>query len=263
MEAILRPLGGMSQTEDLMLLGIHSTKYEEFLFWTLSICLSTSLVDMRPRKRAEEVETGEWDEIDSELAEVRVELTREAEAASDTRHAGGAQVVEIAICRGGQLEGTEADVVQSLVVKAHALVGVLDKLVDRKCGVVWLHNGVGHLGGWHHREGEHHTVGVLLTDLGDQESSHTGARATSEGVAELEALKAIARLSLLADNIKHGIDQLRTLGVVSLGPIVSGASLSEDKVVGAEELTEGAGTDGVHGTGLQIHEDGAGDIATA
>merc|ERR1719174_2930632 len=27
-----------------MLLGIHSTKYEEFLFWTLSICSSTSMV---------------------------------------------------------------------------------------------------------------------------------------------------------------------------------------------------------------------------
>merc|ERR1711975_125697 len=53
MEAIFRPLGGMSQTEDLMLLGIHSTKYDEFLFWTLSICSSTSLVDMRPRKRAQ------------------------------------------------------------------------------------------------------------------------------------------------------------------------------------------------------------------
>merc|ERR1711935_639955 len=52
---ILSPLGGMSHTEDLMLLGIHSTKYDEFLFWTLSICSSTSLVDMRPRKRAEQV----------------------------------------------------------------------------------------------------------------------------------------------------------------------------------------------------------------
>merc|ERR1712057_49648 len=136
----------------------------------------------------EEVETGEWDEIDSELAQVRVELTGEAQAASDTRHAGGAQVVEIAVCRGGQLESTEADVVQRLVVKAHALIRVLDKLVDREGGIVWLHHSVGHLGGWHHREGEHHTVGVLLTDLGDQESSHTGARATSERVAELEAL---------------------------------------------------------------------------
>merc|ERR1712151_595372 len=49
--AIFKPFGGMSQTELLMLFGIHSTKYEEFLFCTLSICSSTSLVDIRPRKR--------------------------------------------------------------------------------------------------------------------------------------------------------------------------------------------------------------------
>merc|ERR1712232_920037 len=50
--AILSPFGGMSQTEHLMLFGIHSTKYEEFLFCTLSICSSTSFVDMRPRNKA-------------------------------------------------------------------------------------------------------------------------------------------------------------------------------------------------------------------
>merc|ERR1719150_2630364 len=53
--AIFSPLGGMSQTDDLMLFGIHSTKYDEFLFWTLSICSSTSLVDMRPRNIADAV----------------------------------------------------------------------------------------------------------------------------------------------------------------------------------------------------------------
>merc|ERR1711988_1010520 len=52
---IFRPLGGMSQTEAFMLFGIHSTKYEEFLLQTLSICSSTSLHDIRPRKRAEAV----------------------------------------------------------------------------------------------------------------------------------------------------------------------------------------------------------------
>ena len=52
---ILRPLGGMSQIAHLRLFGIHSTKYDEFLFWTLSICSSTSLVDMRPRKSAHAV----------------------------------------------------------------------------------------------------------------------------------------------------------------------------------------------------------------
>ncbi|XP_047092660.1 uncharacterized protein LOC124704450 [Lolium rigidum] len=53
--AIFSPLGGMSHTLDLTLLGIHSTKYEEFLFWTLSICSSTSLVLIFPRKQAEAV----------------------------------------------------------------------------------------------------------------------------------------------------------------------------------------------------------------
>merc|ERR1719439_453714 len=49
--AILRPLGGMSQTAVLTLLGIHSTKYEEFLFWTPSICSSTSFMDILPLKQ--------------------------------------------------------------------------------------------------------------------------------------------------------------------------------------------------------------------
>merc|ERR1719502_2017211 len=95
----------------------------------------------------EEVEAREWDEIDTELTEVGVELTRESQAACHARHAGGAQVVEVTIGRGGELEGTEADVVQSLVVEAHALVGVLDQLVDREGSVVRLHHGVGHLRG--------------------------------------------------------------------------------------------------------------------
>ena len=53
--AILRPLGGMSQIEAFTLLGIHSTKYELFLFTTLIICSSTSFELMRPRKRTAQV----------------------------------------------------------------------------------------------------------------------------------------------------------------------------------------------------------------
>ena len=52
---ILRPFGGISQIADLMLFGIHSTKYEEFLFWTLSIYSSTSLEDILPLNIAEAV----------------------------------------------------------------------------------------------------------------------------------------------------------------------------------------------------------------
>jgi hypothetical protein len=52
------------------------------------------------------------------------------------------------------------------------------------------------------------------------------------------------------------------LGVVALGPVVVGAGL-EDEIVGAEDLAEGARAHGVHGVGLEVHQDGARDEAAA
>ncbi len=62
------------------------------------------------------MKTRERNEVDGELAQVGVQLTREADARGDAGHAGAVQVVEVTICRGGKLEGAEADVVQGLVV---------------------------------------------------------------------------------------------------------------------------------------------------
>ena len=79
-------------------------------------------------------------------------------------------------------------------------------------------------------------------------------------MGDLEALEAIAALSLLTDDVEDGVNKLSTFGVVTLGPVVTGASLAEDEVVGSEELTEGSSADGVHGAGFEIHKDGSGDI---
>ena len=57
---ILRPRGGISQTAVFTLFGIHSTKYDEFLFWTFNICSSTSFIDMRPRKMVATVKYRPW-----------------------------------------------------------------------------------------------------------------------------------------------------------------------------------------------------------
>ena len=193
----------------------------------------------------EEVETGEGDEVHGELAEVGVELAGEAQAAGDARHDGRDEVVEVAERGRGELEGAEADVVQGLVVKHHALVGVLDQLVHGQRGVVGLHHRVGHLGRRHHREGAHDAVGVLLADLGDEQRAHAGARAAAERVADLEALEAVAGLGLLAHHVQHRVDQLGALRVVALGPVVARARLAEDEVVGAEDLAVGARADRV------------------
>merc|ERR1711885_41901 len=138
------------------------------------------------------METGEGDEVNGELSEVRVKLSGETEAAGDTGKGGGDEMVEITVGGGGELEGSEADTVEGLVINAHNLIGVLDELMDGEGGVVGLNDGVGHLGGGHDGEGAHHSVGVLFTDLGDEEGSHTGSGTTTERVGDLESLEAIA-----------------------------------------------------------------------
>ena len=57
-------------------------------------------------------------------------------------------MVEISVGWGGQLEGTETDIVQSLVVNTVGLVCVLDQLMDGQGGVVGLDNCVRYLRGW-------------------------------------------------------------------------------------------------------------------
>ena len=172
-------------------------------------------------------------------------------------------MVKITIGWGGELEGSEADIVKGLVINAHDLISVLDELMDGKGGIVWLNDGIRDLWGWHDGESGHDSIWVLLSDLGDEESSHTGSGTTTKGVGDLETLKAVATLSLLSDNIKNGVDELGSLGVVTLGPVVTSSGLSENEVVWSEELTEWSSSDGVHGTWLKIHEDGSWDVSSS
>ena len=44
---------------------------------------------------------------------------------------------------------------------------------------------------------------------------------------------------------------------------LTGASLAKHEVIGAEELTERTSTNRVHGSGLQVHQDRAGHVASA
>ena len=98
-------------------------------------------------------------------------------------------MVKIAISGGGELEGSETDIVERFVVDAVGLVGVLDELVDGEGGVVGFYDGVGDL--WRRNDGEsvHDSVGVLLSDFGDEKCSHSRASSTTERMCQLESLK--------------------------------------------------------------------------
>ena len=135
--------------------------------------------------------------------------------------------------------------------------------MDGQSGVVWFDDGVRDFWRWDDGESVHDPVWVFFSDFGDQESSHTGSGTTSERVADLESLEAITRLGLLSDDIKNRVDQLSSLCVVTLGPVVTGTSLSEDEVIWAENLTVWSRSNTIHGTRLKIHKDGSWDISTS
>jgi len=82
-------------------------------------------------------------------------------------------------------------------------------------------------------------------------------------VGGLESLEAVASFGFLSDDVKNGVDEFSSFGVVSFGPVVSGSGLSEDEVVGSEELTERSSSDGVHSSGFKIHKDGSGNVSSS
>merc|ERR1719263_2343875 len=80
----------------------------------------------------EEMESWEWDQVNSELSEIGVKLTWESEAAGNTGESSRDEMVKITIGWGGELKGSEADIIKSFVINAHNLIGVLNKLMDRE-----------------------------------------------------------------------------------------------------------------------------------
>ena len=92
------------------------------------------------------MQSREGNQVDSQFSQVRVELTRESEAASNSGHGSRDEMVKISVSGGGELEGSEADIVEGFVVNDHALVSVFDQLMDGKSGVVGLNDSVRDLG---------------------------------------------------------------------------------------------------------------------
>ena len=84
----------------------------------------------RREARHEEVQSRERHHVDGQLAQVGIQLARETQARRDAGHGGRHEVVEVAVCRRAQFQPAETYVVQSLVVDAVGLVGVLYQLVN-------------------------------------------------------------------------------------------------------------------------------------
>jgi hypothetical protein len=82
-------------------------------------------------------------------------------------------------------------------------------------------------------------------------------------VGDLEALETVTALGLTTDNVENLVDKLSTLSIMTLGPVVPGARLTENEVIGTEELAEWTSTDGIHRSRLQVDKDGTRNILVA
>jgi hypothetical protein len=82
-------------------------------------------------------------------------------------------------------------------------------------------------------------------------------------VSDLKTLEAITALCFFSNDVEDGVNELSAFSVVTLSPVVTSTSLTEDEVVRSKELTERSRADGVHGSWLKIHEDSTWDISTS
>jgi len=72
-------------------------------------------------------------------------LARETETGGDAGDSCWDEVVQVTIGRSGKHEGLEAGIIQSFIVDAERLIGVLNKLMYGQSRIVRLHNHVRYL----------------------------------------------------------------------------------------------------------------------
>jgi len=118
--------------------------------------------------------------------------------------------------------------------------------MNGKGSVIWFYNGIGDFWGWEYGESFHNSVWIFFSDFRDKEGTHTRSSSTTKGVCDLETLEAITTFSFFSYNIEYRVNEFSTFGIVTFGPVVTGSSLSEDKVVRSKELTEWSSSYRVH-----------------
>jgi len=137
---------------------------------------------------------------------------------------------------------------------------VLEESVGAEHGVVGLNNGGGDLGRGVDSEAELGLLAVVDGETLEEERAETRAGTTANGVEDQEALETSAVVSELADAVEGEVDDFLANGVVTTGVVVGGVLLAGDQLLRVVELTVGAGADFVNDGGLEIEEDGTGNV---
>jgi len=211
-------------------------------------------------RREHEMDTWVGHQVGLEFSDIDVEGTIESEGGSQGRDDLGDQSVQVGVGGALDVEVSTADIVTGLVVEHDGDVGVLEEGVSGQDRDVWLNNSGGDLG---RRVDGETKLGLLAVINGkslEEEGTETGSGTTTDSVVDEETLETSALIGELSDTVEAKINNLFSDGVMTTGEVVGGIFLSGDELLGMEQLSVGAGTDLIDDGGLEIEEDGAGDV---
>jgi len=195
-----------------------------------------------------------------ELSDIDVQGTIESEGSSQGRDDLGNQAVQVGVGGALNVEAATADVVDGLVVEHDGNISVLQQRVGGEHGVVGLNDGGGDLGRRVDGETQLGLLAVVNGETLQEERAETGTGTTTNGVEDEETLETSAVVSELADTVKGQIDDLLADGVVTTGVVVGSIFLAGNQLLGVEELAVGTGADLINDGGLEVDEDGTGDV---
>ncbi len=142
----------------------------------------------------------------------------------------------------------------------HVRSCVLEKSVARQHHVIRLNHGVGNLGRGPDAEANLGLFAVVDGQALAQKGAETGSSATTNSLVDHEALETIAVVGKLADAVENEVNDLLADCVVTTGEVVGGVLFAGDELLGVEQLAVGAGADLIDNGGLQVDENGAGNV---
>jgi len=129
---------------------------------------------------------------------------------------------------------SSADVIDGFVIEHDSDVGVFQKGVSGKNGVVGFNNSGGDLGGRVDGESDLGFFTVVNGESFKKKRSQSGSGSSSDGVENHESLESSAVISEFSDSVEAKVNDFFSDGVVSSGEVVGGIFLSGDQLFGVE-----------------------------
>jgi hypothetical protein len=190
------------------------------------------------------------DKIGLEFSDINVQGSVESEGGSEGRDNLGDESVQVSVSGSFDVQLSSADIVDGFVVEHNGDIGVFEKGVGGKNGVVGFNNSGGNLGGGVDGESDFGFFTVVDGKSFQKEGSESRSSSSSDGVENHESLESGTVISEFSDSVKAKVDDFFTDGVVSSGEVVGGIFFSGDQLFGVEQLSVGSGSDFINDGGF-------------